>query len=321
MKPASLLALCAALACLGTVHAQQYPAKPVRVIVPLAAGGSTDNNGRMIADRLSQALGQSFFVENRVGAATDIGIGTMAHSTPDGYTLGIVPIGSVALGTLVRKLPYDPFKDLQPIAGISKGALVIVVNAASPYQTLPDLIADAKKNPGKITYGSIGVGSSHHMAGELLKLMTGADLLHVPYKGASESNTAVLAGQITASISGSSSIASLVRAGKLRSLAVTNLKRVPSLPDVPAVGEYVPGYDAGAGTLSLMGPGGMPRPIVDRIHGVVAASLKDPEVIKRLAASGEDPSPSTPEELAAELKQSIEKWTALVKKSGLKLQH
>jgi tripartite-type tricarboxylate transporter receptor subunit TctC len=302
-------------------HAQQYPTKPVRIIVPLAAGGSTDNNGRLIGERLSTALGQSFFIENRVGAATDIGIGTMAKSAPDGYTIGVVPIGSVALGTLVRKLPYDPFKDLAPIAGISKGALVIVVNSSSPYQTLNDLIAAAKAKPGVISYGSIGVGSSHHMAGELLGLMTNTNLLHVPYKGASESNTAVLAGQITASVSGSSSIANLVRAGKLRNLAVTNQKRVPSLPDVPAVGEFVPGYDAGAGTLSLMGPGGLPRPIIDRIHGVVAASLKEPEVIKKLAASGEDPSPSTPEELAAELKASIEKWTALVKSSGLKLQN
>jgi tripartite-type tricarboxylate transporter receptor subunit TctC len=307
----------------GGAFAQQassYPAKPVRIIVPLAAGGSTDNNGRLMAEKLTQALGQSFFVENRVGAATDIGIGTLAKSPPDGYTIGVVPIGSVALGILVRKLPYDPFKELAPIAGISKGALVIVVSTASPYQTLPDLIAAAKAKPESISYGSIGVGSSHHMAGELLKLMTGADLLHVPYKGASESNTAVLAGQITASVSGSSSIASLVRGGKLRTLAVTNAKRVPSLPDVPAVGEFVPGYDAGAGTLSLMAPGGTPRPLIDRIYGVVAASLKEPEVIKRLAASGEDPSPSTPEELAAELKQSIEKWTNLVKTSGLKLQ-
>src|SRR3954463_4703723 len=137
----------------GTVQAQPapaYPAKPVRIIVPLAAGGSTDNNGRMIADKLTQALGQSFFVENRTGASTDIGIGTMAHSPPDGYTIGVVPIGSVALGPLVRKLPYDPYKEITPIAGISKGALVIVVNSASPYKTLPDLIADAKANPGKV---------------------------------------------------------------------------------------------------------------------------------------------------------------------------
>jgi tripartite-type tricarboxylate transporter receptor subunit TctC len=310
----------AAAALSATSQAQQYPTKPVRIIVPLAAGGSTDNNGRLMAERLGSALGQSFFVENRVGAATDIGIGTLARSAPDGYTIGVVPIGSVALGTLVRKLPYDPFKDLAPIAGISKGALVIVVNSSSPYQTLPDLVAAAKAKPGVISYGSIGVGSSHHMAGELLGLMTGTNLLHVPYKGASESNTAVLAGQITASISGSSSIANLVRGGKLRNLAVTNMKRVPSLPDIPAVGEFVPGYDAGAGTLSLMAPGGTPRPVIDRIHGAVAASLKDPEVIKRLAASGEDPSPSTPEELAAELRGSIEKWTALVKSSGLKLQ-
>ena len=323
MRPFAVPVTLATVLFAAAVHAQPastYPTRPVRIIVPLAAGGSTDNNGRMIADKLTQALGQSFFVENRTGASTDIGIGTMAHSPADGYTIGVVPIGSVALGTLVRKLPYDPYKEITPIAGISKGALVIVVNAASPYKTLPDLIADAKANPGKVSYGSIGVGSSHHMAGELLTMLTGANMLHVPYKGASESNTAVLAGQITASVSGSSSIAAQVRAGKLRTLAVTNNKRVPSLPDIPAVGEYVPGYSAGAGTLSLFGPGGMPRPIIDRINAVVQASLKQPDVIKRLADAGEDPSPSTPEELAAELRGEIDKWTNLVKTSGLKLQ-
>lgn len=191
-----------------------YPVKPVRVIVPLAAGGSTDNNGRLMAEKLGQALGVSFFVENRVGAATDIGIGTLAKSAPDGYTIGVVPLGSVATGILLRKLPYDPFKDIAPIGGISKGALVIVVAASSPYQTLADLIATAKAKPGFVSFGSIGIGSSHHLAGELLKQMTGTDMLHVPFKGASESNIAVLGGQIESSISGSSSIASQVRAGK-----------------------------------------------------------------------------------------------------------
>ncbi|MSQ52305.1 MAG: tripartite tricarboxylate transporter substrate binding protein [Betaproteobacteria bacterium] len=299
--------------------AQAYPVKPVRVIVPLAAGGSTDNNGRLMAEKLGQALGQSFFVENRVGAATDIGIGTLARSAPDGYTIGVVPLGSVASGILLRKLPYDPFKDLAPIGGISKGALVIVVAASSPYQTLADLIAAAKAKPGAISFGSIGMGSSHHLAGELLKQMTGTDMLHVPYKGASESNVAVLAGQIESSISGSSSIASQVRAGKLRTLAVTNGERVPPLPDVPSVAEYVPGYSAGAGTLSLMAPGGTPTAIIMRLNTEMRAALKQPEVIKRLADAGEHPSPSTPEELAVELRGDIDKYTKLVKNSGVKL--
>lgn len=300
--------------------AQAYPVKPVRVIVPLAAGGSTDNNGRLMAEKLGQALGQSFFVENRTGASTDIGVGTMARSAPDGYTIAVVPLGSVATGILLRKLPYDPLKDITPIGGISKGALVIVVAASSPYQTLADLIAAAKARPGAISFGSIGVGSSHHLAGELLRMMTGADFLHVPYKGASESNLAVLAGQIESSISGSSSIANQVRAGKLRTLAVTNGSRVPSVPGVPSVAEFVPGYSAGAGTLSLMAPGGTPGAIINRLNTEMRAALKQPDVIKRLADAGEDPSPSTPEELATELRAEIEKYTNLVKNSGLKLQ-
>lgn len=314
-----------ALACLLAVLpvaalAQAYPSKPVRVIVPLAAGGSTDNNGRLMAEKLGQALGQSFFVENRTGASTDIGIGTLARSAPDGYTIGMVPLGSVATGILLRKLPYDPFKDITPVGGISKGALVIVVAASSAYQTLADLIATAKAKPGAITFGSIGVGSSHHLAGELLKQMTGTNMLHVPYKGASESNLAVLAGQIESSISGSSGIASHVRSGKLRALAVTNGERVPPLPGVPSVAEYVPGYAAGAGTLSLFAPGGTPTAIIMRLNTEMRAALKQPEVIKRLADAGEHPSPSTPEELAVELRGDIEKYTKLVKTSGVKLQ-
>src|ERR1035437_8231746 len=159
----TVLALLAVFAVLpGPGSAQQgYPVKPVRVIVPLAACGSTDNNGRMMAEKLSQAFGQSFFAENRTGASTDIGIGTMARSAPDGYTIGVVPLGSVATGILLRRLPYDPFKDITPIAGISKGARVIVVASSSPYQTLADLIAAAKAKPGTVSFGSIGVGSSH----------------------------------------------------------------------------------------------------------------------------------------------------------------
>ena len=319
--PGIRTALFATLAVLSaTVAAQAYPSKPVRVIVPLAAGGSTDNNGRLMAEKLGQALGQSFFVENRTGASTDIGVGTVARSAPDGYTIGVVPLGSVATGILLRKLPYDPFKDIAPVGGISKGALVIVVAASSPYQNLGDLIAAAKAKPGSISYGSIGVGSSHHLAGELLEMMIGSDMLHVPYKGASESNLAVLSGQIDSSISGSSSIANQVRAGKLRTLAVTNGVRVPSVPGVPSVAEFVPGYSAGAGTLSLMAPGGTPSAIIARLNTEMRAVLKQPDVIKRLADAGEDPSPSTPEELAAELRAEIEKYTNLVKNSGLKLQ-
>jgi len=315
------LTLAIGILCHAEGIAQQvYPAKPIRMIVPIAAGGSTDNNGRLMAEKLSVALGQSVFVENRAGASTDIGLATLARSAPDGYTIGVLPLGSVASGILLRKLPYDPYKDLTPIVGISKGALVIVVNGASPYVSFPDFVAAAKARPGVLSYGSTGMGSSHHLAGELLKMMANVDILHVPFKGASESNLAVLSGQIDASISGSSGIATQVRAGKLRALAVTNPKRAPSMPDLPSVAEYIPGYSAGAGTLSLAGPGGLPAPIVTRIYNEVVQALKQPEVIKRLAESGEDPNPANGDELMAELRSEIDKWTNLVKVKGLKLQ-
>lgn len=315
----ALLAVVAGLPAPGGAQ-QPYPAKPIRMIVPLAAGGSSDNNGRLIAEKLTQALGQSVFVENRTGASTDIGIGTLARSAPDGYTIGVVPVGSVATGTLVRKLPYDPLKDLAPISGISRSALVIVVSGSSPYLSLNDLIARAKSKPGALSFGSVGIGSSHHLAGELLKMMAGIELLHVPYKGASEANTAVLAGQIDLSVSGASGISAHLRSGKLRALAVTDGKRVPSMPDVPSVAEFVPGYSAGAGVLSLFAPAGTPSAIIARLNAEVGRALREPDVQKRIAAAGEEPDPTTPEELGARLRAEIQKWTDLVRVSGLRLQ-
>jgi len=318
---ASLMMIATSFLTSWNVNAQQgYPVKPIRMIVPIAAGGSTDNNGRLIAEKLGLALGQSVFVENRAGASTDIGLGMLARSTPDGYTIGVVPIGSVATGTLTRNLPYDPFKDFTPVLGISKGALVIVVKGDSAFKSLTDLIVAAKANPGTISYGSTGIGGSHHLAGELLKMMAGIDLLHVPYKGASESNLAVLSGQINTSISGGSSIATQTRSGKLRSLAVTNPKRAPSIPDVPSVAEFIPEYSAGAGTLSIQGPAGMPNAIVARIGAEMVLALKMPDVIKRLADSGEDTNPASPLDLTSELRSEIDKWTNLLKVTGLQLQ-
>ena len=310
----------AALSLCVPALSQPYPSKPIRMIVPLAAGGSSDIDGRMIAEKLTLALGQSVFVENRTGASTDIGIGTLARSAPDGYTIGVVPVSSMATGTLVRKLPYDPLKDLAPISGMTITPLVIVTSGSSPYLSLNDVVAGAKSKPGALSFGSIGIGSSAHLAGELLKMMAGIDLLHVPYKGASEANAAVLAGQIDLSISAASGISAHVRSGKLRPLAVTDGKRVSSMPDVPSVAEFIPGYSAGVGGLSLFAPAGTPPAIIARLNAEVGRALSQPDVLKRIAAAGEEPDPTTPEQVAAKLRAEIQKWSDLVRASGLRLQ-
>jgi len=307
------------LFCAGS-HAQSYPVKPIRIIVPLAAGGSLDQAGRMLAEKMTPSLGQSVYVENRSGASTDIGVGTLARSVPDGYTIGMVPVGSVATGTLVRKLPYDPIKDLAPISGVSKSGLVIVTSGSSPYRNMADVIADAKKRPGEVSFGSAGIGSSHHLAGELLRMMANIDLLHVPYKGSSEANVAVVAGQISLAVSGAAGSTTLMRSGKLRALATTDGKRIPGLPDIPTVGETVPGYSGGAGGLSIFAPGGTPVDIINRLNAEVVRILKLPDVLECLAKNGEDPDPTTPAELGGLLRAEIEKWTNLVKTTGLKLQ-
>ena len=299
---------------------QSYPAKPIRMIVPLAAGGSLDQAGRMLAEKMTPSLGQSVFVENRTGASTDIGVGTLARSAPDGYTIGMVPVGSVATGTLVRKLPYDPLKDLAPISGVSKSGLIFVTSGASSFKNIGDAIAEAKKRPGEVSFGSAGIGSSHHLAGELLRMMAGVDLLHVPYKGSSEANLAVVAGQINLAVSGAAGSITLLRSGKLRALATTDSKRIPGLPEIPTLGETVPGYSAGAGGLSMFAPGGTAPDIVNRLNAEVHRALKLPDVLERLARSGEESDPTTPAELGGLLRAEIEKWANLVKTSGLKLQ-
>lgn len=315
-----LMLLCIAAGASGVVAAQGYPVKPIRIIVPLAAGGSLDQAGRMMAEKLTPILGQSLYVENRTGASTDIGVGALARATSDGYTIGMVPVGSVATGTLVRKLPYDPLKDIAPISGVSKSGLVFITSASSPYKTMADVIADAKKRPGEVSFGSAGIGSSHHLAGELLRMMAGVDLLHVPYKGSGEANVAVIAGQIQLAVSGAAGAAAQIRAGKLRALAATDSKRITGMPDVPTVAETIPGYAAGAGGLSMFAPGGTSPDIINRLNAEIVRVLKSAEVAERLARSGEEPDPTTPQELGGLLKAEIDKWTTLVKTTGLKLQ-
>jgi len=300
-------------------HSQPFPAKPVRIIVPLVAGGSLDTLGRMMAEKMSQGFGQSVYVENRPGASGDIGTGMLAKSPPDGYNLGVLGLGSISIGLLVRKLPYDPLKDLAPVSGLAKSTLVIVTSSSSPLRSLPDLIAYAKSNPGVVNFGSIGIGTSQHLSGELLNTMAGIKMVHIPFKGAGEANTAVMGGQIHISVSGGPGVAPHVRSGKLRALAVTDTKRSGGLPDVPTVGEFVPGYATSA-LLTLFTTGGTPPDIVARLNSETLRVLRLPDVRERIASWGDEPYPTTPEELGRTLRAEIQKWSDLIKSSGLRLQ-
>jgi tripartite-type tricarboxylate transporter receptor subunit TctC len=312
------LALAAALVS-GPSHAQSFPAKPIRIIVPLVAGGSLDTLGRMMAEKMSQGFGQPVYVENRPGASGDIGTGLLAKSPPDGYNLGVIGLGSISIGMLMRKLPYDPLKDLAPVSGLAKSTLLIVTSTSSPFRSLSDLIGYAKANPGVVNFGSIGIGTSQHLSGELLNTMAGINMVHVPFKGAGEANTAAIGGQIHISVSGGPGVIPHIRSGKLRALAVTDTKRSAALPDVPAVGEVVPGFGTSA-LLTLFTSGGTPPDIVARLNSETLRVLRLPEVRERMASWGDEPDPTTPEELGRVLRADIKKWNDLVKNAGLKLQ-
>lgn len=313
---ASTIALALAFA---PAQAQTFPAKPIRIIVPLVAGGSLDTLGRLMAEKMSQGFGQPVYVENRPGASGDIGTGMLAKAAPDGYNLGVIGLGSISIGMLMRKLPFDPLTELAPVSGLTKSTLLIVTASSSSLRSIPDLIAYAKANPGVVNFGSIGIGTSQHLSGEMLNTMAGINMVHVPFKGAGEANTAVMGGQIHISVSGGPGVIPHIRSGKLRALAITDTKRTPALPDVPAVNEYVPGYGTSA-LLALFTTGGVPPDILARLNGETLRVLKLADVRERIAGWGDEPNPTTPDELGKTLRADIQKWSDLVKSAGLRLQ-
>jgi tripartite-type tricarboxylate transporter receptor subunit TctC len=311
---AGLAILCAAMPALS----QTFPSRPMRIIVPFSPGGNADVDARIIADKMSQRLGQPVLVENRAGGTSTIGIGALAKSAPDGHTIGIVPPGSVAITANMMKLPYEPFKDLTPLSGMTRSAFVFVVSASSPFKSMNDLIAYARTKPGALSFGSTGFGSSHHLTGELLKKLAGIDLLHVPFKGSALGTTAVLGGQLDMVIGAPAGFAQLLRAGKVRALAVSQAKRTPALPDVPTVAESgVPGYEVDA-ALALYAPGGTPNDLVARLNAEIVHVLKLPDVSGRIFAHGEEVDPTTPEEQVRVLRSEMEKFGGLIKALGLR---
>ncbi len=300
-----------------SASAQAYPTRPVRIVVGFAAGGSTDIGARVIGQWLHERLGQPFVIENRPGAGTNIATESVVRALPDGYTLLMVGPSSAVNATLYDKLNFVFLRDVAPVASLIRQPQIMLANPSVTTQTVPELIAYAKANPGKITMASAGVGSAGHLVGELLKMMTGVDFVHVPYRGAGPALADVLGGQVLISFAGVAGSIEHVRSGKLRALAVTTAARSPALPDVPTVSEFVPGFEAGD-WLGLGAPKKTPSAIVDKLNSEIAAALADPKITARFADLGGTPLALTSAEFGKLLADETEKWAKVIRAAHIK---
>jgi tripartite-type tricarboxylate transporter receptor subunit TctC len=299
------------------VVAQQYPARPVRIVVPLSPGGFADTPARMLAPRLSEQFGRQFFVENKPGAGGTIGWDFAAKSAPDGHTLVITGTTHLITAHLYKNLAYDVFKDFTHIAMLASGPYVLVVNPQKvPAGSVKELIAMAKAKPGDIDFASSGNGSSQHLVGALFNSMTGTQLNHVPYKGSGPAMQDLLGGQVGVSFAGVPNVLSHVRSGRLRALGVTTEKRWSELPNVPTLAEAgIPGYEANL-WLSISGPANMPAEIVQRLNAEIAKALRDPELQANFRSGGVDATAMTPQDLLALTRAEYEKWGRVVRETG-----
>jgi len=301
----------------GTAVGQEYPNRPIRLISPFPPGGFNDILSRLVGQKLTEAWGQQVVVDNRPGANMIVGTTVVAKAAPDGYTMVMAAIPH-AINPSLYKLPYDPIKDFTPIVLICSVPNLLVVHPTIPATTVKELVAYAKANPGKLTFGSTGSGGSSHMAGELLKVTAGIDMVHVPYKGAGPALTDLIAGRLQVYIGATISVLPHTRSGKLRALGVTTAKRVSTLPDVPTVIEAgVPGFEVSS-WYGLLGPAGMSPALVKRINAEVRRIPEMPDVKERLLRDGAEPSGTTPEEFAAAIREDIRKWMHVVKVTGAK---
>jgi tripartite-type tricarboxylate transporter receptor subunit TctC len=298
--------------------AQPYPTKPVRIVVPFAAGGPADIYARAIGEKLQGALGQSFVVENKPGAGSIIGTDTVAKSAPDGYTLLMMSNTHTVNESLVPDKPFQLMRDFVPVAPVNYSDLVLVVHPSLPANNLREFIALAKAKPGALNYASSGTGTPYHMAGELFKAMAGVDILHVPYKGSSGARTDILGGQVQMMFDAITTMAPNVQAGKLKALGTSGSARSSVLPDVPTVAEAgVPGYDAVI-WLGIMAPAATPRPVVERLNAEITKIVNAPETKAAWGRQGAIAMSMTPDEFARFMRDDIDKWARIVKISGAK---
>jgi tripartite-type tricarboxylate transporter receptor subunit TctC len=298
-------------------RAQAYPTRPVRVLEGFGGGSSADLSARLIGQWLSERLGQHFVIENRPGAGSNVATETVVRATPDGYTLLTCVTANAINATLYEKLNFNFLRDIAPVAGLLRLSLVMLVNPSIAARTLPEFIAYAKANPGKMNIASPGNGSGPHVAGELLKMMTGINIVHVPYRGPAPAFTDLISGQVQVTFGALPAAIGYIRAGELRALAVTSATRSSELPDLPAVAEFVPGYEA-SGWIGIGAPRGTPAAIIDKLNSNITAGLADPQLKARIKGLGADPMPMTPTEFGAFMVDETEKWAKVVKFSGAK---
>jgi len=314
--PAAAVCCIAFLITGGAAAQQNYPTKPVRVVVGFAAGGPTDSLARHAARKLGEALGQTFVVDNRPGASGMIGAQQVAGAKPDGYTLLAVPSTHTINPSLYKKMAFDTERDFTPISIIAEGAFVLVVPASLPVKSVQELVDYARKQPKPLNYASAGVGGLPHLAGEMFKTVTAIKATHIPYKGAAPATTDLLGGQMSYMINNMLSAVPFVRDGRLRALAVTTTQRSAVLPDVPTMREAgIKGLDI-SGWYGLLGPAGMEKPVVTRLNAEINRAVRQTEFIKALEHEGVDAKASTPEELGKRIREDIAKWAVVVKASG-----
>jgi tripartite-type tricarboxylate transporter receptor subunit TctC len=301
-------------------RAQTYPSRPVRLIVPQAAGSSTDTTARVLAAELGPRLGQPVVVEDHPGGALTLGLDLTAKSAPDGYTIGVGPIGALAITRhMVPKLPYDIERDFQPIAVISRGQFMLAVSPMLPVTSVKELIEYAKQHPGMVFNASSSNGSPGHVTGELFKSMTGTSIVHVPYKGGSAAINDLIAGHVQLMFEALNSIGPIAKSGQVRGLAVTSATRSPAFPDLPTVAEAgVPGFEA-AGWVGLVGPVGMPKAVLDKINSAVNQAVASPSFKNALAITGDEPGGGTPEQFADLIRRDSAKWGEVIRTSGARL--
>jgi tripartite-type tricarboxylate transporter receptor subunit TctC len=307
------------LAWISPSYALDYPTRPVRFIVSFAAGGPNDTIARILGQYLSEQLGQQFIVEDHVGAGGNIGMQDVLASAPDGYTIGFVAPNNAINATLYEHIPFDFVHDSTPIAGTMKLANVMDVNIDFPAKTLAEFIAMAKAQPGKINFASGGVGTSPHMSGELLAMMTGIKLTHVPYRGTGPAMTDLLGGQIPVLFDNLPGSMPQIKAGRIRALGVTTKERVASIPDVPTIGETVPGYEVSV-WFGISGPKGMPPDIVAKLNAAINAALANPKLKERFHDLGGEVMPMSPAEFGKLIADETAKWAKVVKAAGLKVE-
>jgi tripartite-type tricarboxylate transporter receptor subunit TctC len=299
------------------VRADTYPSRPVHILVGFAAGGAADTVARVTAEWLSERLGQQFIVDNRPGAGTNIATEAVVQSAPDGYTLLLVTGANAINATLYQHLNFDFLRDIAPIAGVIRVPQVMIVNPQLPAKTVPEFIAYAKDNPGKINMGSGGIGSTLHVAGELFKMMAGVNLVHVPYRGDAPALVDLMGGQIQVMFDLTVAALPFIKAGKLRGLAVTSATRTPALPDLPPIGDFLPGYEA-TSFEGIAAPKGTPGEIVDKLNKALNAGFADAKFKTRLADLGGDGLPGTPPEFRQLIADETAKWAKVVKFANLK---